>query len=127
MNKVKQRVLIIDDNKLQCDFLSEITRLGGLEPLTSMSPNKAIATFAAESPDFIVLDLCIPEMDGIEIMSRLAGLGCAARIILMSGHGRDLLHSAGRFGKRIELNIIGLLMKPFDGNDLLRLLQVKAI
>jgi len=60
----------------------------------------------------MVLDLNMPEMDGIEVMRRLAGMPNPPALILISGHDVGVLHSAEKLGSEHKLNIITSLDKP---------------
>lgn len=112
MNNRKQ-LFIIDDDADHCELLSEIAKIVGLTPV--VSANLTLAdTLAAHAPDVIVLDLVMPDMDGVEVLSMLAKRGCAAFIILVSGHDEKMLKVAAKFATALKLNVIGHMTKPID-------------
>jgi len=65
-----------------------------------------------EPHSIMVLDLNMPEMDGIEVMRRLAGMNNPPALILISGHDVGVLHSAEKLGSAHKLNILTSLDKP---------------
>ena len=71
---------------------------------------KRVTQFASNS--LLVLDLHMPEMDGIEVMRRLATIKNPPALILISGHDLGVLHSAEKLGKVHNLEIICSLNKP---------------
>lgn len=76
------------------------------------------------SPDsMLVLDLHMPEMDGIEVMRRLATIDNPPALLLISGHDTGVLHSAEKLGKVHNLEIISSLNKPIHLGNFQRLLK----
>ncbi len=70
----------------------------------------------------LVLDLHMPEMDGIEVMRRLATIDNPPALILISGHDIGVLHSAEKLGKVHNLEIISSLNKPIHLGNFQKLL-----
>ena len=76
-----------------------------------------------EENTLLVLDLNMPEMDGIEVMRRLAKMQNPPSLILISGHDIGILHSAEKLGRAHNLNILGSLDKPVDLHIFQKLLK----
>lgn len=74
-------------------------------------------------PDVIVLDLGMPDIDGVEVIRTLSAMACNSAIIIMSGFDERLLNSIGHLAAELKLNLLGLLRKPFQIDSFLRLLQ----
>lgn len=115
-----QRILVIDDEGDVGDFVCAAAQ--GMSFDCTVTTD-ATSFLAALTPDttFILLDLIMPEMDGIELL-RLLGQGkCAAGIILMSGVGKRVLETASQLAQVLGLSIVGHLQKPF------RLVELEAL
>ena len=71
---------------------------------------------AERDPDVIVLDVVMPDEDGIELIQALASEGCAAGFILMSGY--DYVGTAKKLASGKGLRVLGALRKPFALDEL---------
>jgi DNA-binding response OmpR family regulator len=88
------RVLVVDDNEDSRSIYSEILALAGHSVVTAADGEEAIA-YALRVPfDLIILDLCLPKVDGIRVIKevRSSALARATPIITVSA-GDELMHS----------------------------------
>lgn len=69
-------------------------------------------------PDVIVLDLQVPEVDGIELLRRLAETGVESWIVIATGMDRRTIASAKEYALKSGLNVVGAIQKPFLPEDL---------
>lgn len=116
------KLLILDDDPQVGRLIQYIAESAGFEArsLTEVDPFfSAVETWA---PSHIAIDLIMPEMDGVQVLVRLAALHCEARIIITSGVGNRVLDAAGRSGYEHGLDIAGVLSKPFSPKSLRELL-----
>ncbi len=67
----KTRILIVDDELSILKYLRANLEAEGYEVLMAMDGVQALQTLEAESPDLVVLDIMMPEMDGLEVCRRL--------------------------------------------------------
>lgn len=107
------RVLILDDDQLVADVIARALRSLGCETETALAPSAFFAALGSFGPTHLVIDLFMPEMDGLAVLHRLAELGCNARIIVTSGHEVRLLESMRQSARALGLDVIGRLEKPF--------------
>jgi len=109
----RHRVLVIDDDLDMCAIIASTVSDLGMECITTF---EAEGFFEALTPDvtLVVLDLLMPNTDGIEILRILGQNKCQAGIILMSGVGKRVIQTAEELGSNLGLSIVGHLAKPFS-------------
>ncbi len=85
MNRV--RTLLIDDSKIFLGIMFEFaSRLPGVEVVGfTTSARVGLTNLPALDPDLVVLDLMMPEMNGLEAAAAIRGCGVCPRIIMVSG------------------------------------------
>lgn len=108
-------IYILDDEKEQINILVEVVRQTGIESKSYSSAEiffESLTTY--EDNSILLLDLNMPDMDGIEVMRRLAKQDNPPKLILMTGHDSSVLHSAEKLGAAHELEIIATFNKPID-------------
>lgn len=118
----RRRLLILDDDPLIGQTITAIAALAGLEMRYTPRPEEFFQAVEEWRPTHIALDLVMPEMDGVQVIRRLALRGCEAAIIITSGVGTRVLDAAGRLAAEHGLNIVGVLAKPFTPARLRQLL-----
>lgn len=109
----KTRLLILDDDPLTGRTMARIAEFAGAEVCFTTDPEEFFQLVETWQPTTIALDLVMPEMDGVQVMTALAQQGCTARLIISSGVGSRVLDAAGRSAAEHGLNIAGVLPKPF--------------
>ncbi len=120
------RVLILEDDPGVAGVMLRAAVAGGHEARLVTQPDEFFAAIEEWEPTHIVLDLVMPEMDGIQVLAELGARECRAVIILASGMGARVLEAAGRAAREHGLHIAGLLAKPFSRAALRALLAVPA-
>ena len=78
------RVLIVDDDRALRDALRRALVLGGYETALVESGEAALAEVARSEPDAVVLDIGLPDIDGLEVCRRLRGSGNRVPVLMLT-------------------------------------------
>lgn len=116
------KLVVLDDEKDLAGFVCDVAELSGFST-QSFNRADAFKSNFRDDADVIVLDLLLPDIDGVEIIRFLAETGTKAQLILVSGFDDGVLHAAQNLVIEQGLPLIGSLSKPFRKNDLSSLLQ----
>jgi len=84
---MSERVLIVDDDPVQRRLLDGMVRKFGYEPVIAETGDAAIALLTAEKFDCVVLDLVMPDLDGMGVLARLREAGVSVPVIVQTAHG----------------------------------------
>jgi DNA-binding NtrC family response regulator len=103
------KVLLVDDEKEFLDVLGERMKLRGMEVKTTSSALTALDALEKESFDVIILDLMMPEMDGLEALKRIKKNRPELQVILLTGHG-----SIEKGVEAMRLGAMDFVEKPAD-------------
>jgi two-component system nitrogen regulation response regulator NtrX len=96
---MKARILVIDDESAIRDTMRMILEYEGHEVLAAGSGPEGLALVEREAPDLVFLDVKMPGLDGLEVLSRLRGLSDALPVVIISAHGTSATAlEAGRLG-----------------------------
>jgi EAL domain-containing protein (putative c-di-GMP-specific phosphodiesterase class I) len=119
---MSNRVLIVDDEAEICRFIGRVAQDCGYEVATAVTASQFVAQLAV-NPSLIVLDLQMPDVDGIELLRHLADTASPAKVLIASGTDQRVLEAAGRLGAAHGLSIVGTMTKPIRIADLRALFE----
>ena len=110
---MSEKVLFIDDEKDFLEVMSERMAARNMKVSTAASAKEGLAIAAEGSFDAVILDLAMPEMNGIEVLKILKEKNPDLEVILLTGHAtvKDGIEA-------MKLGALDLLEKPADINAL---------
>lgn len=111
-------ILIVDDERLICDLMQAVFSGHGHEVITASSGRQGVDLFRSENPRFTLLDLHMPEMNGIETLRQMRAIDPKACVIILTGGGTDALESQAR-----ELGVTDFLSKSLSLDVLVRVME----
>ena len=114
IQRTRARVLVVDDEPAIADIVSRYLRRAGYESAVAGTGKQALRRAEAARPDVVVLDLMLPDIDGLEVMRQLrrADRGRGA-IILLTARGEESDRIVG-----LRLGADDYVVKPFPPAEL---------
>jgi CheY-like chemotaxis protein len=99
------KVLVVDDHALIADTLAEILRAAGFDTVTAYSGWAALEMAARFHPDYLLSDVLMPRMNGVELAIAIRKMYPAAKVLLFSGQAgiSDILLNGQKQGFEFEL------------------------
>ncbi len=102
-------ILVVDDEESILTSLSSILQDEDYEVAVAKSGAEALRVYTMDPPDLMLLDIWMPEMDGMETLRRVRELVPTAQVMMMSGHG-----SIETAVKAIKLGAYDYIEKPLS-------------
>jgi DNA-binding response OmpR family regulator len=103
------RVLLVDDEVEFVTALSDRLRMRSIEVEVAYDGLQALRHVENHETDVVVLDLKMPGLDGMEVLSRLRRAYSDIQVVILAGHGAEHQEKQTR-----RLNVYGCLTKPTD-------------
>src|SRR3974390_2277854 len=116
IQRFSRKILIVDDEVAISDTLALIFRSQRYDVRVAYSAERAIEVIAEWRPDLAILDVMLPEMNGIDLAIGIKSNHSSCHVLLFSGHSNTttLLEEAGRRGHQFEV-----MAKPVHPNLML--------
>ena len=109
----QESILVVDDDPMTLRNVRDILAGAGYKPLLVGNSEEALQLFESDRPRLVLLDLILPEMDGIDLMGNMLSIR-ATPVIFLSGYGRDEI-----IARALEHGAVDYIVKPFSPTELL--------
>lgn len=119
-SKTEHKILIVDDEPDVCEVISHYLAKRDYKVISAISAKEALSKFAAEKPSLILLDILMPEIDGIECLRRIKEIDAQAMVIILTG-----VANLDTAKQALELGAVDYIMKPIDFDMLETLISVR--
>jgi DNA-binding response OmpR family regulator len=114
------RVLVVDDDPTVAEVVSDYLGRAGLDVVQADDAASALAAAAATPPDLALLDLMLPDADGLELLARLRERQPGLPVVLLTARGEEPDRILG-----LSLGADDYVAKPFSPRELV--LRVQAL
>jgi CheY-like chemotaxis protein len=109
-------ILIVEDHELAADALRLLFEALGHRPRLAPSVAAAVRECALRPPDLMLLDLTLPDGDGLDVLAQTAAAGTTPRVtVAVTGHDDDALTERCR-----RAGCVDIVLKPVMPRDLLK-------
>jgi DNA-binding NtrC family response regulator len=112
------RILIVDDEKHICTAIAALVKGEGFQSLIAQDGNAGLKLIRSEAPDMMLVDIRMPEMDGMEVMRQAKDLDPDLPVVIITAYAE--IHGAV---KAIKAGAHDYLSKPFDNQDVIRVIH----
>ncbi len=108
------RILVVDDEEIICKRLKSLLELDGYEVHTTMDGKGALRVFTQCKPEIALVDIKMPGMDGIEVLTRLKQREKHTEVIIFTGHG-----GVDTAIRAMKLGAFSYIQKPIEYDELI--------
>lgn len=113
-----RRLLVIDDEPLFREFVRRVAEGEGFEVVVAHDADSFMRAYSVGEPSAIILDLVMPDIEGIELLQYLASQGCRSRVFVVSGYNTDYPRLAKAVAGGRGMTNVEALAKPLDADRL---------
>ena len=111
--KIKDKVLIVEDEQSISSFISMILTANGYDTIIVNTGEEALTMISSHCPDLIVLDLGLPDMDGLEVLRSVRKWSSLPIVVVSArNHERDKVEA-------LDYGADDYLVKPFEMKELM--------
>ena len=115
---IKDRVLVVEDEKSISGLIKAILTANGYDVITASTGNEAFSMISSHCPDLVVLDLGLPDMDGMDIIKAVRSWTSLPIIVVSArSYERDKV-------KALDMGADDYVTKPFSAAELLARVRV---
>ncbi len=118
MDTYRARILVVDDEPAILELIEDYLRIQGFDVVTARCGMEALALLEGDHPDAILLDMKMPEMDGIETLKRIVARTPHVGVLMVSGNDDVILAK-----EALALGAFDYILKPIDFGYLDRALE----
>lgn len=115
-------MIVVDDERSFANFVVKVAQSVNIDATISDCATDFLTATKRDWPTIVVVDLQMPDGDGIELLREMAERHCTSKIVIASGMDGRVLDSACRLGVEFGLAMAGQLAKPIRVAELKNLL-----
>ena len=109
---IREKILVIEDEKSIAHFISTILTANGYDAMRASSGAEAMSMISSHCPDLVILDLGLPDMDGLDILRQIRSWSTLPVVVVSArSHEQDKVSA-------LDLGADDYLAKPFGMMEL---------
>lgn len=116
---MSKRIIVVDDAIFMRMKLKDILEKAGYEVVGEAQNGKeAIDKYKSERPDLVIMDITMPEMDGVSALKGIMAVDSSAKVIMCSAMGQQSMVM-----EAIQAGALDFIVKPFDNDRVIKSLN----
>lgn len=116
----KRLILVVEDERTISNFICRALTANDYKAMSATTGKEALSLFFSHRPDLVLLDLGLPDMDGLDVLKELSGLPQEVPVIIISARDRE-----SEKVKALDMGADDYVVKPFSPRELM--LRISAI
>jgi two-component system, chemotaxis family, chemotaxis protein CheY len=112
------KILIVDDSKLSRSFVKKILQEKDHTFFEARDGSEAIDLYSKNSPDMVLLDLTMPGIKGLDVLTKMVQINDKAQIVIATADVQDLTRREAK-----KLGAAGYITKPFQAEELRQIVE----
>jgi EAL domain-containing protein (putative c-di-GMP-specific phosphodiesterase class I) len=118
MKVLENRLLVVDDEPAICSLIKRVAEPLGFIVQSLTESGRFLETMTEFQPSLLILDLKMPDCDGVQLLQQLKDGQSEAQVIVISGMDQRVLNTAEKLGRSQGLRMAGVLHKPIKRVEL---------
>jgi two-component system, chemotaxis family, chemotaxis protein CheY len=111
-------LLAVDDDPSSAELVVRVAERCGFEAFATSDSRGVVELIRQLDPDIFAVDICMPNVDALELFRLLSEHKFAGSIIIVSGQDESTLYSAARYAEELGLKRPKTMQKPLNFQDL---------
>jgi two-component system chemotaxis response regulator CheY len=112
------KIMIVDDAQFMRVRLAKLLTEHGHEVIEAENGDQAVRVYQSANPDVVLMDITMPDKDGLEALTEIRGFDPQAKVIMLTALGQEPI-----VVRAVQSGAKDYILKPFDADRVLRALQ----
>lgn len=113
-----KKILVVDDAEFLRVRITKMLSADGYEVMEAENGLRAVETYKSQRPDVVLMDVTMPEMDGLTALKEIRGFDPKARVVMLTALGQESVVL-----EAIKSGAGDFVVKPFDRDRVINAIQ----
>ena len=111
-----KKIMLVDDAAfMRMTIKNCLTKAGYTDLVEAGDGQQAVETYEKEHPDLVIMDITMPNMDGIQALQAIKSKDSGAKVVMCSAMGQEAM-----VAQAIQLGALDFIVKPFKPDRVLQ-------